>query len=91
MRLLLSSLALTLGFSMPAFAELDDKVADRLFESAKILDELVNAPDGGIPADLLKKAECVAAIPAVKKAALGFGGRSGCSGSRAYRRRGPPP
>ena len=77
MRLLLSSLALALGFSMPAFAELDDKVADRLFESAKTLDELVNAPDGGIPADLLKKAECVAAIPAVKKAALGFGGNYG--------------
>src|SRR5438034_5761751 len=77
MKLLLSSLALALGFSMPAFAELDDKVADRLFESAKTLDELVNAPDGGIPADLLKKAECVAAIPAVKKAALGFGGNYG--------------
>jgi lipid-binding SYLF domain-containing protein len=61
----------------PAFAQLDDKVADRLFESAKILDELVNAPDGGIPGDLLKKAQCVAAIPAVKKAALGFGGNYG--------------
>jgi lipid-binding SYLF domain-containing protein len=71
------SLVLVTGFSVPAFAQLDDKIADRLFESAKILDELINAPDGGIPSDLLKKAECVAAIPAVKKAALGFGGSYG--------------
>ena len=73
----LSGLAVAMGFAVPAFAELDDKVADRLFESSKIIEELVNAPDGGIPADLLKKAECVAAIPAVKKAALGIGGNYG--------------
>jgi len=77
MRFLLSSMAFAFGFSMPAFAQLDDKIADRLFESAKILDELVRAPDGGIPDELLKKAECVAAIPAVKKAAFGFGGNYG--------------
>ena len=77
MRFFISSLAVALGFTSPVFAQLDDKVADRLFESAKILEELVKAPDGGIPGDLLKKAECVAAIPAVKKAALGFGGNYG--------------
>src|SRR5437773_1281970 len=36
-----------------------------------------HAPDGGDPSDLLKKAECVAAIPAVKKAAIGIGGNYG--------------
>jgi SH3 domain-containing YSC84-like protein 1 len=77
MRFLIPGLVVALAFTAVAFAELDDKVADRLFESAKIIEELINAPDGGIPADLLKKAECVAAIPAVKKAAFGIGGNYG--------------
>jgi lipid-binding SYLF domain-containing protein len=58
-------------------AQIDEKVADRLWESAKILDELIQAPDGGMPQELLRRAECVAVIPAVKEAALGFGGRYG--------------
>ena len=48
-----------------------------LWESAKVLDELVKAPDAGIPKELLKRAECVAVIPALKKAAIGFGGQYG--------------
>jgi lipid-binding SYLF domain-containing protein len=59
------------------FGQLDDKVADRLWQASNILDELMQAPDGGIPYELLKRAECVAVIPGVKKAALGFGGRYG--------------
>ena len=77
MRLLLGTLGLVLGMAFPTYAQLDDKVADRLFESAKILDELANAPDGGLPKELLTRAECVAVIPAVKKAALGIGGLYG--------------
>ena len=56
---------------------IDDKIADRLWESSKVLDELVKAPDAGVPKELLKRAECVAVIPAVKKAALGIGGNYG--------------
>jgi len=55
----------------------DDKIADRLWESSKVVDELVKAPDSDIPKDLLKKAECIAVIPGLKKAALGFGGELG--------------
>jgi lipid-binding SYLF domain-containing protein len=55
----------------------DDKIADRLWESSKVVDELVKAPDSDIPKELLKKAECVAVIPGLKKAALGFGGELG--------------
>ena len=54
-----------------------DKIADRLWESSKVVDELVKAPDSDIPKDLLKKAECIAVIPGLKKAALGFGGELG--------------
>jgi lipid-binding SYLF domain-containing protein len=55
----------------------DDKVADRLWESSKVVDELVKAPDSDISKDLLKRAECIAVIPGLKKAALGIGGEAG--------------
>ena len=55
----------------------DDKIADRLWESSKVVDELIKAPDSDIPKDLLPKAECVAVIPGMKKAALGIGGEIG--------------
>ena len=70
------SLAVVLLFVVPAGA-VDDKVADRLWEASKVVDELVKAPDSDIPKDLLKKAECVAVIPGLKKAALGIGGQLG--------------
>ena len=74
----LAGLALLLAFHALAFSQkLDEKIADRLYESAKVLGETLNAPDGGIPKSLLKDAECVAVIPAVKKAALGIGGQYG--------------
>src|SRR5690242_16751559 len=70
------SLAVVLLFVVPARA-VDDKVADRLWEASKVVDELVKAPDSDIPKDLIKKAECVAVIPGLKKAALGIGGQLG--------------
>ena len=55
----------------------EDKIADRLWESSKVVDELIQAPDSDIPRDLLSKAECVGVIPGLKKAALGIGGELG--------------
>ena len=77
MRHLTIAIALVLIVSLPAIAQLDEKVADRFWESTKILEALVNAPDGGIPQDLLRRAECVGVIPGVKRAAFGIGGRYG--------------
>ena len=57
--------------------QLDDKIADRFWSSTKVLEQLVNAPDGRIAQELLKDAECVGVIPSVKRAAFGFGGRYG--------------
>src|SRR5213596_3079366 len=76
MRSFIMASALLLAIGAPA-AAIDDKIADRLWESAKVLEELVKAPDADIPKDLLKKAECVAVIPGLKKAAFGFGGEMG--------------
>src|ERR1043165_6727432 len=75
MRVWLCLIAMVL-IAVPAVAA-DDKVADRLYEASKVVDELVKAPDSDIPKDLLKKAECIAVIPGLKKAALGFGGELG--------------
>lgn len=77
MRSILSGVAFLLLFQMSALAQLHDKVADRLWESAGIMGALMGAPDSDIPQDLLAKAECVAVIPDVKKIAFGFGGRYG--------------
>jgi SH3 domain-containing YSC84-like protein 1 len=64
-------------FMMLSLLVADDKIADRLWESSKVVDELVQAPDSDIPKDILRKAECVAVIPALKKAAFGIGGELG--------------
>jgi SH3 domain-containing YSC84-like protein 1 len=77
MRNILAGVALLLAFQTSLFAQLDEKVADRLYESSKVLGELLNAPDSDAPRYVLQRAECVAVIPAVKKAAIGFGGQYG--------------
>jgi len=75
MRFLLAFVIIVIFF-VPALA-IDDKIADRLWESSKVVDELIKAPDADIPKPLIKRAECVAVIPALKKAAFGFGGQLG--------------
>src|SRR5215510_860269 len=75
MRLLLTVVVIVI-FIVPAVA-IDEKIADRLWQSSKVVDELIQAPDSEIPKPLLKRAECVAVIPGLKKAAFGFGGQLG--------------
>src|SRR5438132_10852181 len=72
----LSAIVIVVVFVIPSVA-IDDKIADRLWEASKVVDELIKAPDSDIPKDLLKKAQCVAVVPGLKKAALGFGGEIG--------------
>ena len=64
-------------FMVIAMLLVDEKVADRLWESSKVVDELVMAPDSDISRDIIRRAECIAVIPGLKKAALGFGGELG--------------
>ena len=58
----------------PAHAE---TAAERLAESATVLREIMDAPDKGIPSDLLKRAQCVVIVPGLKKAGLIIGGKYG--------------
>lgn len=49
----------------------------RLETSAVVLDEIMAAPDKGIPQDLFNKAECAVVVPGLKKGAFIFGGKYG--------------
>ena len=73
-------LLLALVFSVSAFAEDKDDVLHRLDAAAADLDRLTNAPDKGIPQDILTGAKCIAIVPNLVKAGFIFGGegRSRC-------------
>jgi lipid-binding SYLF domain-containing protein len=49
----------------------------RLQRAAEVFNEIMAAPDKGIPGDLLNRSECVAIIPGLKKGGLGIGGKYG--------------
>ena len=49
----------------------------RIRESANVLHEIMEAPDKGIPQNLLEKARCVGVIPSLKRAGFIVGGKYG--------------
>jgi lipid-binding SYLF domain-containing protein len=69
-----------LGLLMAAptmmWAKTDEAVA-RINEAGKVLTEIMNAPDKGIPHELYDKANCIAIIPGMKKAGFVIGGNYG--------------
>ena len=72
-------------YGLPAFA---GSVHDRLENSAEVVQQILNVPDG-IPQALLDRAKCVVVMPSVKKAAFGFGGSYGrgamvCRGGKNF-------
>ena len=68
----ISLLCLTAGYLCAA-----ETAAERLQTSAAVLAEVMQAPDKGIPQDLLDKAQCVVIIPGMKKGAFIVGGKFG--------------
>jgi lipid-binding SYLF domain-containing protein len=54
-----------------------DTPAERLQESARIMHEIMETPDRGIPQDLLNKAHCMVIVPSLKKGAFVVGGEFG--------------
>lgn len=54
-----------------------DSPRERAKESTEVLTEIMSVPENGIPEELMKRADAVAVIPHVMKAALGVGGRWG--------------
>jgi len=71
---------LLLGFflvSMVGYAADEKKALERVDTASTVMDEIMAAPDKGIPGDLLGKAVCVAVIPSMKKGGFIFGGKYG--------------
>jgi lipid-binding SYLF domain-containing protein len=76
----MKSVALAVGLLMcasTALADISSGEAKRLDEAAAVVRELRATPDKDIPEDLWSRAECVAVIPALKKAAFVVGGEYG--------------
>lgn len=55
----------------------DDDTADRLNAAAEMLNEILTAPDKGVPQDLLDKSACAVVVPNVKKGAFIVGAKYG--------------
>jgi len=67
-----------LACALPLLSEdKQEKVDDRIRESADVMKEILGMPEKGIPRDLLNRAECVIVYPSVKKAAFIVGGSYG--------------
>lgn len=67
----------TVALALLAGRDASAQVLARLEESVVVFDEIVGMRDGAIPEDLLKKAECVAIVPGLKKGAFMVGAKYG--------------
>jgi lipid-binding SYLF domain-containing protein len=76
LRNLLFILVVALGVSKLEAIE-PSKAAQRVSEAARVVDEIMTAPDKGIPRELLSNAHCVAVIPSMKQGGFVFGARYG--------------
>jgi lipid-binding SYLF domain-containing protein len=73
----LSLTALILLVTLTAVASDRENDVNRTNKAAQVFKEIMNAPDQGIPQDLLEKAKCIAVIPGDLKFAFIFGGNYG--------------
>ncbi|GEM_PF-845143 len=73
----IAAVAVLALLTAPAFAGVSSKEMDRFERSGQVLQEMIDAPEKGIPKGMLDRARCVAVIPSLKKGAFGFGGRFG--------------
>ena len=72
-------IAVTAIMCLATFVSATDKsdVQDRLQKSSQVLQEILAAPDKGIPEEVLTKAKCIAVVPHMIKGGMGFGGQHG--------------
>lgn len=83
------ALLLIAGTLAPA-ARSQTKADNRLENAALVMNAILQAPDRGIPHDLLDRAVCVGIIPSEKRFAFGLGGNYG-RGALVCRRSGNGP
>jgi lipid-binding SYLF domain-containing protein len=83
----------SLGSRVLSAKETASDERERAQNAANVLSEIMQIPEGGIPNDLMSRAEAVAVIPHVVKGAFGFGGEygKGLVSSRLQNGRWSPP
>lgn len=64
-------------FPRAAAARPSLELEDRLNNCVEVLQEMMEAPDGSIPADLIRRCRAIIIFPSVVKAGLGVGGHYG--------------
>ncbi len=78
---ILSIVLVTCALGMPTYAKKNSKKAEeatrRSKDAATVFNEIMGAPDNGIPKELVDKAQAIAVFPSVLKAAFIFGGTEG--------------
>jgi lipid-binding SYLF domain-containing protein len=72
-----STVLLAAAVASAAPAQQDEKLEDRAKKAARVLANLVADPKNAPPNKLLQSAECIAAVPGVKEAAMVVGGKAG--------------
>jgi len=72
--LLLCAVMAPMGIA--AASESEDQ-AKKLTDATAVYHELISAPDRGVPKELLEGCKCIAVLPGVLKAAVGYGARHG--------------
>jgi lipid-binding SYLF domain-containing protein len=71
-------LVVLLGFASLGWAESTrESSIDRLDNAGKVLNEIMAAPDNGIPEEVLEHAKCLAVVPHMIKGGLIFGAENG--------------
>ena len=74
--LLVATLVCLVPLTAFASSDREDDV-NRTHKAAQVFQEIMNAPDQGIPHDLLESAKCIAIIPGDVKFAFIFGANYG--------------
>jgi lipid-binding SYLF domain-containing protein len=70
---------LTLMIALPCFCFAQDREREleRVQAAGTVIEEIMGAPDKGIPEDILSSAKCVAVVPSLLKGGFVFGGAYG--------------
>src|SRR5260370_34275789 len=68
---------MVLSFGGVCLGDDREKDIERLQPAGQVLDEMMAAPDSGVPQQIMDSAECVAVVPSMFKGGFVFGGALG--------------
>lgn len=77
MRLIIATTVAATTLALTPLRAADTETAKRLNDAAVVFSEVMDAPDKGIPQELLEKAHCIVLVPDLKTAAFVVGGKYG--------------